>query len=446
MAAAPYQRTFRERGRLCFYAEVPALAHIGARLAELSDTQLTASAPPEELGQWRALADHLQRLVESAASGKSPAWPQIEDELQRLGGDRYELAKNRVMRPVHEFFTSGQMPLPEYLEWLLWGTENAWAQNCGSGDGPRPDNQVMQARTDRLTQRLQAGGYEAETDRRMRAEDPERYEFMSRSAELAMNALNAPDPAATDQLFDQMLELFKQSPMFAEGQQTLDNLRRQAEARRESDPELSEHQQRSAQRMQQMMVNPAAAIAEMQARLAEKSRELLTGLGSEELAGGIEDVSSEHVPGRLKFDCGECAAPGAEHIRLFDELIAAQLRLRPGIEAALREMHGWMGADGPHLTPGDRAIFPPNPAATDVPLHCFQIASVNLEAGEPPRIVLALDSLFGHFDEHGCFIAIRDGAVERYGTWDEVYGDDFADEGPGEAESWDDDWEDESDD
>jgi hypothetical protein len=47
---------------------------------------------------------------------------------------------------------------------------------------------------------------------------------------------------------------------------------------------------------------------------------------------------------------------------------------------------------------------------------------VNLEPGG--RVVLGLDSQFGHFDEHGCLIAIRDGAVERFGTWDEVYGDD----------------------
>ena len=440
MPAAPYKQTFRERGNLCFYADVRELAHIGARFSEISDAQFTASAPPDELAQWSRFAKHLQKLIDEAVSGKLRVWPQIDDELQRLDGVRYEQARDRVMRPVHEFFTSGQMPLPEYLEWLLWGTEQVWALHCGAGDGPRPDDQVMQARTDRLTQRLQAGGYEAETDRRMRAADPERYEFMSRSAELAMTALNSPDPAATDQLFDQMLELFKQSPMFTEGQQTLDNLRRQAEARRESDPELSERQQRSVERMQQMMVNPAAAMAEMQARLAEKSRELLAGLENEKLEGGGEDVSGEHVPGRLKFNCGACPTPSAEQIKLFEELIAGQSRLRPGIEAALREMHGWMGADGPHLTPGDRVIFPPSPAATDIPLQCFQIASINLEAGTRPRIVLALDSLFGHFDEHGCFIAIRDGAVESYGTWDEVYGgDDFDAQAFGEEdEEWDD--------
>src|SRR5436190_1167561 len=63
MPVAPYENTFREDGELCFLAEVPALAHIGGRFDELSESSFCYVAPDQEQQRWRQLAGRLEQLL-----------------------------------------------------------------------------------------------------------------------------------------------------------------------------------------------------------------------------------------------------------------------------------------------------------------------------------------------------------------------------------------------
>ena len=73
--------------------------------------------------------------------------------------------------------------------------------------------------------------------------------------------------------------------------------------------------------------------------------------------------------------------------------------------------------------PSERVFFPPNYARTDVPLQCFHVREVSLPSDDGP-IIFTFDSPFGHYDEHGCYLSVSDGEVDRFGTWDEVLGGD----------------------
>jgi hypothetical protein len=433
MPAAPYNETFRQRGEICFRADIPALAHIGARFDELTDGWMEASAPPEELEQWQRLCTRLEELTAAAGHGEVKSWRKVDTGLERDFGDYFAQARMHVMRPIHEYFESGQMPLAEYVEWHLHGAETMWMRNAGPGRGP--DAAAYQARLDRLTARLREGGYETQQDREMQEEDPERYAFLAKSAALAMDAMKDPDPDALQDMLTQQLDMFRQSPMFEQGQQMLEQMKRQAEELRDSDPDLYEQQRQSFEQMQRMMEDPAAAIKAMQSQLDMDDDE-----------EGDEDAApvQEQPPGRLTFNCGRAKKPSRGQIALFEQLVARQGQLRPQIERALREMHGMMAPEGPMMHPGDRLMFPPNADETDVPLQCFSITQVNLDE-EDGRVVLALDTQFGHYDEHGCFIAVRDAAVESYGTWDDVYGGDDFDEDDDDFGDDDDDWDDDDD-
>jgi hypothetical protein len=69
---------------------------------------------------------------------------------------------------------------------------------------------------------------------------------------------------------------------------------------------------------------------------------------------------------------------------------------------------------------GYSLVVIPWEVSSDIPLQCFRIDGITLEPAKKGRIVLDLESHFGHFDEHGCYILVRDGKIERYGEWDEV--------------------------
>jgi hypothetical protein len=434
MAPAPYNETFCQRGDLCFRADIPALAHIGARFDEITDGWMEASAPPEELEQWRRLCSRLEELTAAAGHGEVKSWRKVETGLERDFGDYFAQARHHVMRPIHEYFESGQMPLAEYVEWHLQGAETMWMRNAGPGQGP--DSATYQGRLDRLTARLRDGGYETQQDREMREEDPARYAFLAKSAALAMDAISNPDPNAMQDMFTQQLEMYRMSPLFTQGKEMLERMRQQAEQYRDSDPELYQEQLESVAQMQRMMEDPAAAIKEMQSQL---------DMGEDEEGDEDATPTQEQPPGRLTFNCGRAKKPSRGQIALFQQFVTQQEQLRPEIERALREMHAVMAPDGPMMHPGDRLMFPPNADETDVPLQCFSITQVNLD-DQNGRVVIALDTQFGHYDEHGCFIAVRDGAVESYGTWDEVYGgDDYDDEDDDDFGDEEGDWDDDDD-
>lgn len=138
----------------------------------------------------------------------------------------------------------------------------------------------------------------------------------------------------------------------------------------------------------------------------------------EELASVAEE--SKLPAGLVKFNCGMRKKVSQAQIDLFHQFVDSQENLRLEIEAALRDMHDRMR--DPQAGTGNRARFPDDPNDTDTPLQCFQIVSIDIDASSK-RIVINLDTLFAHYEEHGCSILIQDGRVIRYGEWEEVFGE-----------------------
>lgn len=419
MVAPPYQTPFWRDGELCFFAEVPAFAQIGQRFDELSALSFNYVAPAQEQQQWRQFARRLEQLISEAVHLSVESWAQVELQLEREYGDAFTQAKRRVPQPVHEYFQTLQMPLAEYAEWLLLGVEQQWALNGGSDAGL--DMDLFLARTNRLSQRLQSAGYESATDRRLKQEDPDRYQFMTKSMELLLRSMDNPDPHSHKTMIDEQLLLFRQSPMFEQAQRAQNAMRQQLEGLRETHPELYEQQIRQLEKMERFAFDPVAAIRELSASEPTIPEEVVR----DEIAPDQPQVAP---PGHFLFRCGRRERITQSQIRLFNELLLQQPGLRLEVEAALRQMHGWMQGTKPDSWPGDRILFPDDPGTTDTPLQCFRIEHVSLDPQPGGGVVLGLDTLFGHFDEHGCCILIRDGAVKRYGTWDDVFGDEVPDE------------------
>jgi hypothetical protein len=414
MPPAPYEATFRDDGELCFLAEVPALSHIGRRFSELSDRSTHFVAPPEEQARWRGLTQRLEKLVGELKTVPATSWPAMEKQLKQEFAAEYPQACDRLPRGIREFFETSQMPLPEFVEWLLHAAETAWSENGGDEHGL--DSTAYNARIDRLTMRLRTAGYQSEADRRMRQQDPARHAFMAQSMNLLLQNMNNPDPRSYQQMMVEQMQLFRDSPFFQKAQEAQLEFRSQLERIRESDPDLYRQQIEQLDHANRFMADPVAGLAEMHAAAAARAE------SQEEPADEDEPQGEPPVaePGQWRFRCGSRKAVTPAQVRLFEELMERQEQLRPQIEAALREMHGWMGGPGAHNRPGDRVLFPENPDATDVPLNCFSVRQASLDKGQ---VVLTFDSLFGHFDEHGCGIIIRNGKVDRYGTWDDMYGD-----------------------
>jgi hypothetical protein len=411
MPAKPYEATFRADGELCFFAEVPALSHIGRRFSELSDRSTHFVAPAGEQERWKQLTQRLEKLIGEVKDKPATAWPAIESHLKREFAAEYPQASDRLPRGIREFFETSQMPLPEFVEWLLHGAETAWSENGGDQNGL--DSSAYNARIDRLTKRLRTAGYQSEQDRRMRQQDPARHAFMAQSMNLLAQNMNNPDPQSFQQMMVEQMKLLRESPFFQKAQEAQQEFRSQLEHLRESDPELYRQQIEQLDQADRFMANPAAGLAEL--RAAHAAAEVEEETPDEDEPDGEPPVAG---PGQWRFRCGKQKAVTPAQVRQFEEMLQHQEGLRPQVEAALREMHGWMGSPGPHNRAGDRVLFPDNAEATDVPLNCFSVRQVSLEKDE---IVVTFDSLFGHFEEHGCGIIVRDGKVDRFGTWDELY-------------------------
>lgn len=413
MAGHPYEITFQRDGELCFVAELPALARIGARHEELIEAWTHYQAPAEEIEPWQRLTERLAQLADDARAGQKVQWESTVQELQQRFASQFEQTQARVMRPVHELFQSGQMPLAEYLDFHRFGAETLWSLHAGAGNGP--DMDAFQALADRLVRHMQTVEYETEADRQMKAEDPERYEFLQQSAALALDAMRDPNPEALPHMFEKQMELYRQSPLFAEGKKQMEQMRQQIEALKDSAPDLYQHQLASIEQMERFMEDPSASTANFPMALGEFDE------GDDELAGDAGD-SATLPAGHFRFTCGKRKQVTPQQVAIFEQLVAGQEALRPEIERALRELHHRMAEGDPMRVPSDRVLFQENPDQSDVPLQCFRITGISLD-GEDGRAVLSFDTPFGHFMEHGCSLTIKDGKVERYGTWDEVFDD-----------------------
>jgi hypothetical protein len=93
------------------------------RFDALSETSFDYVAREQEQRQWRQLAGRLEQLVAETGRPTAEPWAQVEKRLEQEFGDAFAQARGRVPQPVHEFFQTRQMPLSEYVEWLLLGTE-----------------------------------------------------------------------------------------------------------------------------------------------------------------------------------------------------------------------------------------------------------------------------------------------------------------------------------
>lgn len=413
MTSQPYQNTFKQDGQLCFVADLPAWGHFGRDFDALEDEWTHYQGPPEEIEPWKKLAQRLGELVREAQAGGSRHWEAIAAELKQEFPEQMSQLEPRANGAVQELFESGQMPLAEYLEWLQHQAETKWASYAGASNGP--DMDAFMARADRLGRRMQTAGYETEGDRHMKAEDPERYEFLQQSAALALDAMRDPNLEALPQMFEKQMELYRQSPLFAEGKKQMEQMRQQIEALKDSDPDLYQHQLASIEQMERFMEDPSASTANFPMALGEFDD------GDDELAGDAGD-SATLPAGHFRFTCGKRKQVSPQQVALFNQLVANQESLRPQIETALRELHRRMAEGDPMRDPSERVLFPENSDQSDVPLQCFRITGISLD-GEDGRAVLSFDTPFGHFEEHGCSLAIQDGKVDRYGTWDEVFGD-----------------------
>jgi hypothetical protein len=172
-----------------------------------------------------------------------------------------------------------------------------------------------------------------------------------------------------------------------------------------------------------MVMLGSAAIGSAKTRLAK-----LLSLGRAREMKGPKPADLQ--PGQLMFNCGVQDAPADEQIALYHQFIDKQKSLGPEIESALRQMHSLMRPPKPFSDPSDAILFPDDAERSDVALQCFRISAVDLDPRRGGRIVLSLETLFGHYEEHGCHIVIRNGKVEKFGTWDEVLneGDDYGEE------------------
>lgn len=433
MSTAPYEQTFRLRGELCFRASIPALAHIGKRFDQLGEESFRYQAPAGEQNQWSQLVQRLEWLKDHGNISQTQVWPELSQHLDREFPDTFAQARGRVNRYVQEYFDTGQMPLAEYLEWIIHSAETIWSLSGGQG----LDMENFQRRVDRLNQRLQTSDYESEMDRRLKNEDPQRYEFLSNSMQLLMKSMNDPDPKAHERMIDAQMELFRKSPYFEQARQSMEQMRNQIESLRDTHPELYEQQIKGFDQAERFWKDPTGAMKYGADDASEKSLDLPSADDLEEgdehegdqpeidfdaLEELVEEVQSI-PPGQLLFNCGKRDRVSDPQIDLFQQFVDRQDALRPQVEQALREMHRWMHPGKPFSWPGDQLLFPDNPDVTDVPLQCFRIQEVSLDSNHSGNILLILDSHFGHFDEHGCYLRIRDGVVDRYGTWDDVLSD-----------------------
>jgi hypothetical protein len=218
------------------------------------------------------------------------------------------------------------------------------------------------------------------------------------------------------------MELFQKSPYFQQAEQEMRRMQEQLASQQGKDPEILAFQQKQIEESLKFMENPSAYFNQLDLEtFADEDEE-----DEEEDSDHEEDVQPA-APGQFLFDCGERKSVSKEQIAMFNEFVANQDRLRGAIESALRKMHGWMDPGETPNFPGDRVLFPKNPDDSDVPLHCFAIREVYLDPKQG-RLLLSLDSQFGHFDEHGCYISIRAGSVDSFGTHDDVFADDYGDD------------------
>jgi hypothetical protein len=224
------------------------------------------------------------------------------------------------------------------------------------------------------------------------------------------NSGSGPDLDAMREMLYAQMELFRESPLFKQANDQYAKMRQQLESLRAMHPELAQRQLDMLESMQRIVADPRAMEQELPGLFPGASRSSKDTPKTERPRRG---------PRQLKFNCGAENSMSAEQTALLREFLNSQEQLRPQIETALRQMHAWM--NDPKSILFERSLFPA--ASSDIPLQCFQIREIALRLDYGRRILMTFDTLFAHLEEHGCYISIRNGAVERFGTADDIYQD-----------------------
>ncbi len=424
MCAAPYETTFRHDGNLCFLAPVPALEGIGGRFDELFEASQNYHAPPEECRPWRELSERLQEIASQAKRGERVDWPEVRRALEQEYGQRMTKTMQGIMRPISEYFETKQMPLAEYLEWVLQAANQCWSRIADKGF----DWDTHQAHIERLTAELGTRNYETASDRQTREADPARYAERVRMLQDTMQILNEPDPAKYQELMKQQLSSLQDSPMFAEMRRQLGQFKERFADMPATSPEERENQQRGLEEVEKLYTDPMAYYQNLIAKIPgcqPANGELNEGVIDDPTEIDEDDEPPEGPlqipPGQFLFRCGDREKVTPKQIDQFEQFMAAQETLRPKIEKALRKMHDQMDPMGQYTFPGERVFFPAEPDSSDIPLQCFRVEKIELSGKKGGSVVIDFDSQFGHYDEHGCLILIRDGKLEGSGTFDDVY-------------------------
>lgn len=423
MSAAPYEVTFRHAGNLCFFARVPALEGIGARFDELFEASNNYQAPPEECQPWRELSARLRDIADRAKGGEPVAWPEVQRGLEHEFGERMTKTMRSITRPVSEYFETKQMPLAEYLEWVLQAANQCWARIADKDF----DWDTHQAHIERLTAELGTRHYETAHDREQREADPTGYADRVRMLQQTMQVLNEPDPAKYQELMEQQLASLKDSPFFTRMRDQLGEVKERLEAMPASSPEEKENQLRGFEQVEKFWTDPIAHYKSLLANIP--GGEASNVDANEEVIDDPTEIDADEEPepalqippGQFLFRCGDREKVTPKQIDQFEQFMAAQETLRPKIEKALRKMHDQMDPMGQFTFPGERVFFPAEPDSSDIPLQCFRVEKIELSGKKGGSVVIDFDSQFGHYDEHGCLILIRDGKLEGSGTFDDVY-------------------------
>jgi hypothetical protein len=425
MSAAPYETTFRHDGELCFLAPVPALAQIGLRFDGLFEASKNYLAPPDECKPWRELSARLRDVADRAKRGESVEWPEILRQLEQEYGQRMTKTMQGVMRPVSEFFETKQMPLSEYLEWVLQAANQCWARIADKDF----DWDTHHAQLDRLTAELGTRHYETASDRQRREADPAGYADRVRMLQQTMQVLNEPDPAKYQELMEQQLASLKDSPFFTRMRDQLGEVKERLEAMPASSPEEKENQLRGFEQVEKFWTDPMAHYKNLLANIpggeasnVDSNQEVIDDPTEIDADEEPPEPALQIPPGQFLFRCGDREKLTDTQIAQYEQFMAAQEKLRPKIEKAIRQMHHQMNPMGQFTLAGDRVLFPENSDSSDVPLHCFRVERITL-SGKEGAVVIDLDSHFGHYDEHGCLILIRDGKLQGSGTFDDVFQD-----------------------
>jgi hypothetical protein len=371
----PYDEIRVEEGRAYFVAELPAFALIGQRFDEISKAYYSTGSAVASTTQRGAskseLALAVKAAVERVRQGRQD-WRTVEADLEKQFGDQYWDLKFGVIIAL-----SGKHSLT-----------------------------YPQAR---------------ESYEKIIATKPGLENFLVTLANHAHIMLAASNPAQPLGLPGNALKIFEQ----------LAERMGRAGHGLPSPQKLMEERMKAIQ--QQMKGLPPAAARQLEEHMAQmeqffKDPSALFGAAAhaggeaEESESGDADSENEQCErlpaGQFRFETARGKEFTQRQKELFDWLAANQAQVAKEVKGTLATMFEQMAEGVDREDPTERVLCPES-ASPDTALDRFRISAFILDRTDR-RIGLQLESLFYHYDEHGCAILVEDGKVTDYGEWDAI--------------------------